>query len=722
MRRTTLRLVAPLLALMIPLVLLVSLGIEYMNLVETDRRRYLLKRANLLLEGQENELSRRIEEIADQVLAQLPWPEEVKGGQAPRREELRTEFIEALQKGEESPYATGLFLLEQWRGFGRIIHPRPGRITVLGLDNAEFPFEALPPPHQTRWLHVSAAVDTYLQIPAFDWALEAIAGERKKAEDRDLRAFLDYLEATVLRQQGQREEARKHFLALAGRLENRRVFQRPQREILLCRLEAALLASPEKRREELLALAESIGRGLWSNTPEAFLQFLFHQKIMPALEEYPEKETDREVLEAIQATEEKREARRRFQILLYSAKSRIFREVERNRTEDPESTLFLHQTQGGEPLVLAFRTHRNGNRTYVAGVSLSLQKVAADHLRVLTLDSRREEGLIISLRTPRNEPVLPTHTEGTEKSPPLAIRNLDTPLEGFRLQVNRENPEAEMIRVSSNRMKLGLYLAGLGLMAGTGAFLLMRTVRRELELARMKSDFISRVTHDLKTPLALIRLYGETLSLGRAANPAKVEEYGRIITDECDNLTGMIDKVLAFSRIERGLSAYNPREGAIHEEVEDIVERFRPAAAQRRTKLEARIEETEAVRIDREGLRRALLNLLDNAAKFGGGSILVALRQEGEKVVLEVSDRGKGIPEEEREAVFTPFRRGRGASEKRGSGLGLALVRHFTRAHGGSVRALPREGGGTTMRMILPTVKTQDIQPDRNRSAGHEKE
>ena len=126
---------------------------------------------------------------------------------------------------------------------------------------------------------------------------------------------------------------------------------------------------------------------------------------------------------------------------------------------------------------------REGTRVFVAGISLNLQKVAADHLRVLALDSPREEGLIISLRTPRNEPVLPTYAEGGEESPPLAIRNLDTPLDGFRLQVNRENPAAEKSRISSNRMKLGLYLAGLGFMAGTGAFLLVRMVRRELELA-----------------------------------------------------------------------------------------------------------------------------------------------------------------------------------------------------------------------------------------------
>jgi len=222
------------------------------------------------------------------------------------------------------------------------------------------------------------------------------------------------------------------------------------------------------------------------------------------------------------------------------------------------------------------------------------------------------------------------------------------------------------------------------------------------------------VTHDLKTPLSLIRLYAETLTLGRAEVQADQEKCGAVILSECDRLTSMVEKILDFSHMDRGRFTYRPRRTRVGGVVREAVEAFRPQAERQSVEIHWDMDGDPEVYLDEEGFRRCLFNLMDNAVKFGGGEVEIFLGEEGEEVTLEVRDRGPGIPPGERDKVLQPFYRGEGAGEKRGSGLGLSLVQHFVEYHDGVIQILDRTGGGTVFRIAFPKAPPgKDPNPRR---------
>ena len=233
-----------------------------------------------------------------------------------------------------------------------------------------------------------------------------------------------------------------------------------------------------------------------------------------------------------------------------------------------------------------------------------------------------------------------------------------------------------------------------------------RAVKRESEMARLKSDFVANVSHDLKTPLSLIRMFGETLELGRVPDEATRREYYAVITRESERLTRLIDNVLDFSRIEGGRQRYemgpHPVEPLIHE----VLDAFRYPLAQRGFKLDVAVApDLPDVLMDPDAVKQALANLVDNALKYSAERrrLGVSARRDGERVVIEVADEGIGIPPGETARIFEKFYRiGRSETQgTRGSGVGLALVKHIAEAHGGRVSAESRPGQGSRFTLIL---------------------
>jgi signal transduction histidine kinase len=256
----------------------------------------------------------------------------------------------------------------------------------------------------------------------------------------------------------------------------------------------------------------------------------------------------------------------------------------------------------------------------------------------------------------------------------------------------------------------------------TGAFALLlvvialglgatyRMVRRESEMARLKSDFVANVSHDLKTPLSLIRMFAETLELGRLPDEAARREYYGVITRESERLTRLINNVLDFSRIEGGRQRYELRPIAVEPLVHEAVEAFRHPLAQGGFKVEVDVAaDLPEVPMDAEAMGQALANLIDNAIKYSGEGrrLAVSARWGGDREVrIEVADDGIGIPAAERERVFDKFYRvGRSETQgRRGSGLGLALVKHVVEAHGGRVTVDSRPGAGSRFVIRLPVA------------------
>ncbi|MBV9181037.1 MAG: HAMP domain-containing histidine kinase [Acidobacteria bacterium] len=257
-----------------------------------------------------------------------------------------------------------------------------------------------------------------------------------------------------------------------------------------------------------------------------------------------------------------------------------------------------------------------------------------------------------------------------------------------------------------------LTLGGLSFLLAGGIFLTYRNVSKEMALARLKSDFVSNVSHELRTPLSLIRLYAETLELGRLTSPDKRQEYYAIIRKESERLTALINNILDFSRIEAGRKEYDFRETDLCELVRNTLESYRYQIEQHGFTLEERIGEVPPLRIDREAIARSLVNLVNNALKYSYDRKYIGVNLYGQNgtVKLEVIDHGIGIALQEQEKIFEKFYRVGDplVHNTKGSGLGLSLVQHIARAHGGRVQVESTPGAGSKFTIILPVADSQN--------------
>ncbi len=240
-----------------------------------------------------------------------------------------------------------------------------------------------------------------------------------------------------------------------------------------------------------------------------------------------------------------------------------------------------------------------------------------------------------------------------------------------------------------------------------GAYLLWRDVRREVLMAEMRSQFVSSVSHELKTPLTAIRMFAETLRLGRSKDANTQMEYLDTIVNESERLTRLLNNVLDFSKIEQGKRAYHLSPASLPEIIRTASRAMEYPLKQQGFALDVRIDESlPHVRVDRDAIEQAVLNLLSNAMKYSGESRTIDLKavREGDCAVIQVIDRGVGIDPKDQGHIFEKFYRvpTRENQSLPGTGLGLSLVAHIAKAHGGSVRVESAPGEGSTFSIILP--------------------
>src|SRR6266403_1679964 len=252
-----------------------------------------------------------------------------------------------------------------------------------------------------------------------------------------------------------------------------------------------------------------------------------------------------------------------------------------------------------------------------------------------------------------------------------------------------------------------IVLAALSMVMIGGIWLTYRNVSREMTLARLKSDFVANVSHELRTPLALIRLYAETLELGRLTAKEKYQEYFRIIREESERLTALINNILDFSRIEAGRKEYEFRNTDIAELVRNTLDSYRYQIEQQGFAFQESIDANlPVVRVDREAIARAVVNLVNNALKYSSEEkfLGVKLYRENSVVKLEVADHGIGIARRDLSKIFEKFYRAGDplVHNTKGSGLGLSLVRHITHAHGGEIAVESTPGKGSKFILSLP--------------------
>lgn len=240
-----------------------------------------------------------------------------------------------------------------------------------------------------------------------------------------------------------------------------------------------------------------------------------------------------------------------------------------------------------------------------------------------------------------------------------------------------------------------------------GIFMIYRDIRREQELSDMKSQFISNVSHELKTPVAAIRMLAENLQEGRVADESRHRQYYQLLSQEGARLSHLIENILDFSRIEANKKVFDFEMHDLSKLVEDSVSQFRSLMELRPSEIDTDFEHPlPQVSVDPEALRLLLFNLFDNAVKYSDKEVQidVRLRRNGRFVSLEVEDHGCGISKKDQERIFEKFYRGERQSGRKvvGSGIGLTLVKEIAEAHGGTVEVQSELGVGTTFQVNLP--------------------
>ena len=293
----------------------------------------------------------------------------------------------------------------------------------------------------------------------------------------------------------------------------------------------------------------------------------------------------------------------------------------------------------------------------------------------------------------------------------------------WQLLIQHRAGSLEAAVTSARRRSLAISFGVLLLLAGSVTMIIISTRRAEL-LAHRQMEFVSAVSHEFRTPLAVICSAGENLADGIVDAPQQVAKYGVLVRNEGRRLTEMVEQVLEFAGARSGRRAYQLRPVAIEAVIEDALSSYQSLMKEKDYVVEKKIATgLPSVSADAGALRRALQNLLSNAMKYDGGNHWIGLRaqagEDGEEVQVTVEDQGIGIAPDEAARVFEPFYRGREVTDAQihGNGLGLSLVKQVIEAHHGRVSLVSAPGQGSRFTLHLPAM----TQRARAEASGAEK-
>jgi signal transduction histidine kinase len=396
------------------------------------------------------------------------------------------------------------------------------------------------------------------------------------------------------------------------------------------------------------------------------------------------------------------------------------------RAADPEgfrdmlrlTTAIAFDTLGGQPLVIAYGLILEDMRRprAVYGVASLPDHFAGDYARFVgheallppSLVNGRSNDSLLAIRTLHPTTGLVYESSVPPAAPMLIHTDTSESWLGGQITQMAIRPEfaGTLLIGGIPPSRLPLQLALLGVAAAM-ALLALVQLRRTRELGRLREQFVANVSHELRTPLAQISMLSETLMLGRERSEAERRDFASVVYREARRLTTLVERVMRFSRGQATGTGVQQETKDVAVEVHGAVSAFEPLAHAAEATIESNVPADLAVRVDPGAFRQVMLNLLDNAVKFGprGQRVVVNAETQNGMVVVSVTDQGRGIPEGERRRVFNPYTRvdAPGAPAVAGAGIGLSVVHDLVTAHGGRVWIEPAPAGnGTSVRFSVP--------------------
>ena len=371
--------------------------------------------------------------------------------------------------------------------------------------------------------------------------------------------------------------------------------------------------------------------------------------------------------------------------------------------------VIIGDSVSGQGLMLLFVTASRFPEQKIAGILIDAKSFLNEVLRA-KLEQTAGEEFLIAVFDRRNQHILLSTS-------PVDIADLREqkdfwlfPDYGIGIRLRGTSVE-DVVRSRSERNLILIGFLDILLIGAVG--LMYRTLKKEMELVQLKGDFVSNVSHELRTPLSLIRMFTETLSLNRLQTEEKKQEYYATILHESERLTRLINNILNFSRMEAGKKQYYFEPITLSDVLTGVLKTYSSHLEHEGFKTSVQLAENlPVIHADREAIAEALINILDNAVKYSTADKYVRIKtgQIERMIYIEVEDHGIGIEKYHHKKIFETFYRvSTGLTNNiKGSGLGLALVRHIMDAHGGVIELESLPGRGSTFRILFPIVNPSD--------------
>jgi two-component system, OmpR family, phosphate regulon sensor histidine kinase PhoR len=377
--------------------------------------------------------------------------------------------------------------------------------------------------------------------------------------------------------------------------------------------------------------------------------------------------------------------------------------------------IVIGDSSTGRSLMLAFVTLSRQQTRRIAGFVLDAKAFVTGVLESKLIQAAGDEFQLAVIDRRNRQIVVATS--------PLEISELKQEKElwlfpDYRIGIRLKGTSIEDIVQARSKRNL-IFITLLDILLLSAVWLVYRTLKKEMELVRLKGDFISNVSHELRTPLSLIRMFTETLSMKRVTSEMKKQEYYSTILQETERLTRLINNILNFSRMEAGKKQYHFASIDLNDVVENVMKTFQIHLQHEGFKTITRLMNMiPPVHADSEAVAEAMINIIDNAIKYSENEkyIRTSTGVSGKMIYVEIEDHGIGIEAQHHAKIFETFYRvTTGLTNNiKGSGLGLSLVKHIMDAHDGTIEVVSTPGKGSTFRLLFPPSTQQN---DQNRGS-----